>query len=122
MALLLPLLAAPAAATSENAFAPPAPPFCAFEDALFPPYYVAYKAEPGSISVDGKLNEAAWEEVAWTTPNRDICGPSSCSHGPPRFDTRQKVRWDDEFLYVAAFLEEPQVRCCTTLPAQLAHS
>ena len=113
MAMLLlaaPLLAAAAAAAAA--------PFCAFEDALFPPHYVAYRAAPGSITIDGKLDEAAWGEVAWTTPNRDICGPSPCSHGPARFGTRQKVRWDDEFLYIAAFLEEPQVcrPLCPVLP------
>jgi hypothetical protein len=86
------------------------PGFCAFEDSLFPPHYVTYKAASGSIKVDGRLDEPAWAEVDWTTPNRDICGPSPCSHGPARFETRQKVRWDDEFLYIAAFLEEPQVR------------
>ena len=43
-------------------------------------------------------------KVAWTTPNRDICGPAACSHGAARLGTRQKVRWDDDFLYVAAFL------------------
>ena len=82
---------------------PSATPFCAFEDALFPPYYVAYKtAAPPKI--DGVLDEPEWAEVEWTTPNRDICGPSNCSHGVARFGTKQKVRWDDEFLYVAAFL------------------
>ena len=97
-----------------------ATPFCAFEDALFPPHYVTYKTAPGSIKVDGKLDELAWADVAWTTPNRDICGPSPCSHGPARFETRQKVRYDDEFLYVAAFLEEPQVRTvCYCAPANL---
>lgn len=92
LAALLPALAAGAA-----------PPFCAFEDELFPPYYVAYKtATPPKI--DGVLSEPEWNDVPWTTPNRDICGPSNCSHGPARFGTKQKVRWDDDFLYVAAFL------------------
>jgi len=76
---------------------------------LAPPYYVTYKAEGGTIKVDGDLSEPAWQEVAWTTPNMDICGPNNCSRGAPRFSTRQKVRWDDKFLYIAAELEEPQV-------------
>ena len=83
--------------------------FCAFQDELYPPHYVTYRAEPGAITVDGKLDEAAWGEVAWTRPNRDICGPSPCSRGPARFATQQKIRWDDSFLYIAALLEEPQV-------------
>lgn len=102
---LVPLLLVAAGAAGAAGSAP----FCAFEDALFPPHYVTYKAAPGSIKIDGKLDEQAWEEVSWTTPNRDICGPSPCTHGPARYETRQKVRWDDEFLYIAAFLEEPQV-------------
>ena len=52
--------------------------------------------------------------MPWTTPNRDICGPNDCRNpthaaSNPRFQTRQKVRWDDEWLYIAAELEEPQV-------------
>ena len=39
-------------------------PFCAFEDALYPPYYVAYKAAVGSIRIDGVLDEPAWDKVA----------------------------------------------------------
>jgi len=86
------------------------PPRCRFDDGpLVPPYYVAYKVEPGAIAVDGDLEDPAWAEVAWTSPNIDICGPNQCSRGLPRFSTHQKVRWDDKFLYIAALLEEPQV-------------
>jgi hypothetical protein len=33
--------------------------------------------------------------------------PSACD--VPRFTTRQKIRWDDEYLYIGAELEEPEV-------------
>ena len=79
--------------------------FCAFKK-LEPPYYVAYKAPEGSIQIDGSIDEPAWKEVAWTAPNQDICGPNNCSRGEPRFLTKQKVRWDDKYIYFAAYLEE----------------
>ena len=39
------------------------PPRCRFDDGpLVPPYYVAYKVEPGAIAVDGDLEDPAWAE------------------------------------------------------------
>lgn len=112
--------------------------FCEFENIFGagpPPYYVAYKNSAGSkIKIDGSLDDPAWLEVPFTRSNPDICGtaescptegarsskypcggnccleslkPGICDK--PRFTTRQKIRWDDEFLYVGAELEEPQV-------------
>ena len=44
--------------------------------------------------------------MPWTTENVDICGSeNACKRGEPRFKTRQKVRYDQEYLYVAAELE-----------------
>ena len=101
------------------------PSICSFENifgAGTPPYYVAYKLEPNEqIKIDGNIDDAAWERVAWTDSNTDICGTSeycndngSCAKGPdtcaiPRFTTRQKLRWDENYLYVAAYLSEPQI-------------
>jgi len=65
---------------------------------------VTYKVEPGDIIVDGKLDEKVWEEVEWTDDFVDISLDMI-----PRLRTRAKVRWDDEWLYVAAELEENQI-------------
>src|SRR5262245_54760752 len=58
------------------------------------------------IRVDGKLDDAAWASAPWTGNFVDIRGATSPA---PRFRTRAKMLWDDEYLYVAAELEEPHV-------------
>jgi hypothetical protein len=58
------------------------------------------------ILIDGKLDEAAWAEAAWTTDFVDIQGVAKPK---PRFRTRAKLLWDDEYLYIGAELEEPHV-------------
>ena len=73
----------------------------------YPRQYVAYKVTDGSlspISLDGDLSKPVWAEVAWTEDFVDISTTTT-----PRLATRAKVRYDDEFLYVAAWLEEPDV-------------
>jgi len=58
------------------------------------------------INVDGILNESAWMDVGWSNAFLDIQGSS---FPVPRFQTFVKMRWDDQFLYVGAFLEETQI-------------
>ena len=117
------------AAAALVSTSPPLPDVCRFDNAYGagpPPYYVNYKLQStGSTPpvIDGSLDDAAWNDVAFTVSNPDICGTAAycstagnCAKGQkpegcatPRFTTRQKMRWDDEFLYVGAELEEPQV-------------
>ena len=59
-----------------------------------------------AIHVDGSLDDAAWRSAPWTTDFIDIQGPALPK---PRFRTRAKMLWDDDFFYVAAELEEPDV-------------
>ena len=57
-------------------------------------------------SFDGDLETGVWASAAWTRPFRDIEG----DHRPrPHFRTTAKMLWDDEFLYVACTMEEPDV-------------
>jgi len=58
------------------------------------------------VKVDGKLDDAAWERAAWTDWFVDIRG---AGWPEPRFRTRVKMLWDDDYLYVGAMLEEPDV-------------
>lgn len=44
--------------------------------------------------------------IGWTRDFIDISGPS---YPIPRFNTKAKMRWDDDFLYVAAQLEEKNI-------------
>jgi hypothetical protein len=58
------------------------------------------------ITVDGRLDESPWAGAPWTEPFVDIEGGR---RPQPRFHTRAKLLWDDENLYVAAEMEEPDV-------------
>ena len=67
--------------------------------------YVATRAAR-PITVDGKLDDPAWAEAAWTDDFVDIEGSKKPN---PRFRTRVKMLWDDQFFYVAADMVEPHV-------------
>jgi len=80
------------------------PEYCQFP---LPKSYVVYKlGQNEKIVVDGKLDEAAWGEVAWTDPFQDIQGPSLPK---PRFNTVAKMRWDEDYLYIGGYIQEPQI-------------
>jgi len=70
-----------------------------------PRNYVAYKlGVRDKIVMDGRINEKAWTDVAFTEPFIDIS-----TNVAPRFLTKAKMRWDDTYLYVGAYLQEPQI-------------
>jgi hypothetical protein len=58
------------------------------------------------IKVDGLLDEIAWANTPWTDDFVDILGDA---RPKPRFRTRARLLWDEDYLYVAAELEEPHV-------------
>ena len=72
---------------------------------IVPQGYLCRHAD-GPVPFDGKLDAAVWADAPWTTDFVDIQGAAKNS---PRFRTRAKLLWDDEFLYIAAELAEPQV-------------
>ncbi len=81
-------------------------PLVDFEAMPFAPrHYVVYRAA-SALNVDGKLDEASWRAAPWTDLFVDIEGDRQPA---PRFRTRAKMLWDDEYFYVAADLEEPDV-------------
>lgn len=68
-----------------------------------PPHYICYRA--GSpLKVDGRLDEPSWKKAVWTEDFVDIEGPLKPK---PRFQTRAKMLWDDEYFYIGAELVEP---------------
>jgi lysophospholipase L1-like esterase len=72
----------------------------------FPPRgYLCYRATR-PITIDGKLDEAAWKDAPWSDLFVDIEGDRKPR---PRYRTRVKMLWDDRCLYIAAELEEPHV-------------
>ena len=75
---------------------------CSFSDS-YPRQLVAFKSGAGDLVIDGKLDDAAWEEVGFSSDFVDIS-----TNLTPALRTNVKVRWDDNFLYVGARLQEPQ--------------
>ncbi len=60
---------------------------------------------PATPNLDGTLTDPAWEVAPWTTDFVPIAG-----EGPaPRFRTRAKLMYDDQYLYVGGVLEEPHL-------------
>jgi hypothetical protein len=64
------------------------------------------------IHIDGKPDDAAWQKAPWTSDFVDIEGDSKPR---PKFRTRVKLLWDDKYLYIAAELEEPDVKATLTV-------
>lgn len=58
------------------------------------------------IKLDGKLSEAAWQAAAETAPFADISGEG---YPAPAYRTTAKMLWDDNYLYIGATLEEPNI-------------
>ena len=93
---------------AETAPAPP-PQFLADWTAKMLPliprgYVCGYAATAPEL--DGKLDDAAWSQAPWTEDFVDIEGPSKPK---PRFRTRAKMLWNEEYFFIAAELEEPHV-------------
>lgn len=73
---------------------------------VMPRHYVCQRsAEP--IVLDGKLDEAAWGKAPWTESHVDIEG--QMRPVKPKYDTRSKMLWDDQYFYVGVRMEEPHV-------------
>jgi hypothetical protein len=75
-----------------------------------PKSYECYRAVTPP-RIDGKLDDPAWRSAAWTTDFVDIEGAAKPL---PRFRTRAKMLWDDQYLYIAAEIEEPNVQASLT--------
>jgi len=76
----------------------------ALDSAPHPKGYVCCRAAR-PVVIDGKP-EATWDDAPWTEPFVDIEGDKKPA---PRFQTRVKMLWDDEALYILAELEDPDV-------------
>jgi hypothetical protein len=56
--------------------------------------------------IDGILGDKAWKDAAWTSLFVDIEGDRKPR---PRHQTRAKMSWDNDCLYIGAFLQEPHL-------------
>jgi hypothetical protein len=70
-----------------------------------PEKYIIQRAA-GPITIDGRLSEDSWMKAGWTEVFGDIEGPSKPR---PRYRPRVQMLWDDVYLYIGAYLEEPNV-------------
>lgn len=81
-------------------------PFSGMEHLFSDPkgYVASFTSDP--VLIDGEINENTWRMAAWSDLFVDIEGGKRPS---PRFKTRVKMLWDEDFLYIAADMEEPDV-------------
>jgi hypothetical protein len=61
---------------------------------------------PSPPNLSGAIDDRVWNLAPWTHDFVDIEGDAKPK---PGFRTRAKMLWDDEFLYIAAEMEEPHV-------------
>lgn len=76
-------------------------------DSGIPRYLARYTPVPPVI--DGKLDDKIWREVDRSDAFRDLI-----HGGATHLDTRAAVSWDADFLYVAYWVEEPDVKATLT--------
>ena len=71
-------------------------------------HYTAYRADM-PIQVDGNLDEACWKRAPRSPRFSDLISGRHAIH-----DTRAAVLWDDQYLYVGYWIEEPCVEATLT--------
>jgi uncharacterized lipoprotein YddW (UPF0748 family) len=68
-------------------------------------HYICYRAEI-PVRIDGAADDPAWLDAEWSNDFADITGSPSLN---PSLQTRVKMLWDDQYLYVIAELKEPHI-------------
>lgn len=77
-----------------------------YGQAASPPLnYICYQPDQQMV-IDGKLDEKSWQYAAWTSTFTDIEGAKKPA---PLQQTKVKMLWDKEYLYIAAVLEEEHI-------------
>lgn len=66
------------------------------------PSYYCYKTER-PIRIDGRLNERAWKDVPFVECRGLVDGST------PKYSTKVKMLWDEQYLYVGFNVEDPNV-------------
>jgi hypothetical protein len=60
-------------------------------------------------TIDGNLNKPCWQQAPRSPSFRDLISGETTP-----YDTRAAVLWDDQFLYIGYWIEEPDVRAHLT--------
>ncbi|HEY3291077.1 MAG TPA: carbohydrate-binding family 9-like protein [Anaerolineae bacterium] len=66
-------------------------------------HYTAYRVD-APISINGKLDQPAWQAALISSRFVDLVSGKPTIH-----DTRVAILWDDQYLYVGFWIEEPLV-------------
>lgn len=61
--------------------------------------------------IDGILDEDCWAEASWSEPFKAISTGLACG-----YETRISLLWDDEYLYAAYRVVDPDIRAQTVKP------
>jgi len=72
------------------------------------PHYNAYKVS-SPPQIDGRLDDLVWQTAPTSPRFRDLISGEKTIH-----DTRAAVLWDDEYLYIAYWIEEPNLQATLT--------
>lgn len=71
----------------------------------YPESYMCFRTN-SIIMVDGVLSSEEWDMANWTNKFVDIEGDKKSK---PKYTTKVKMLWDENYFYVAAELEEPHI-------------
>lgn len=69
------------------------------------PEYLVTQIPNGVITVDGKLEEKVWKDATKTASFVDLISGKETIH-----QTKSAILWDETYLYVAFWVQEPDVR------------
>ncbi|HEX9828008.1 MAG TPA: carbohydrate-binding family 9-like protein [Flavobacteriaceae bacterium] len=70
---------------------------------VIPKHYIVSTTKD-DMTIDGNADELSWENASFTDNFIDIEGIIT-----PKFNTKTKMLWDDDYLYVYAEMEEPHI-------------
>mmetsp|Transcript_19111 Transcript_19111/g.31838 ORF Transcript_19111/g.31838 Transcript_19111/m.31838 type:complete len:424 (-) Transcript_19111:16-1287(-) len=71
-----------------------------------PEHQLVFNVDDNHITLDGRLEESEWHSAEQTKHFVDIQGGDMAK---PRFKTWAKMLWSDKYLYIGAYLEEPDI-------------
>lgn len=73
------------------------------KDIVIPNHYIVTKTK-AEIHIDGIANESSWKSALFSKDFIDIEGVII-----PKFKTKVKLLWDDDYLYIYSEMEEPHI-------------
>ena len=73
------------------------------KDIVIPEHYIVTKTKT-PLTIDGDDMDPSWDLATYTDDFIDIEGEKT-----PKFDTKVKMLWDDDYLYVYSELKEPHI-------------